>query len=439
MFRVTGSRTLSWRALAVGLAVPWRLLRQGRRQLTASEWRLVSVLGTANFIDSYDIALLGLALPQIQRGLGILETEVGALTAVIRLGVLPALLLTLLADAWGRRRLLLLTILGFTGATFVTAFSRSAGEFAALQFLARMFIVAEGMLAVVVIAEEIRARCRGWGIGVLSAFGTLGHGMASLLFALVDLLPYGWRALYALGVAPLLLVAWFRRSLRETHRFTLYQQTISGEPALRKTFAPLGKLVFAYPGRLIALCLALFPMAFTLDAALLFVSKTLQETHGYMPAQVTLLFLTVGIVAPTGNLLAGWVGDRWGRKRVLVCGILANGLGALAFYNLSGPWVPLAFGLTLLSLQIVSPLFAALGAELFPTSYRSTASGVRQVISTIGGACGLWVEGQLYAYFGSHTAAVTTLFVVLPIAPLIVWLFLPETANRELEEVAPEK
>jgi len=430
-------RHLVWSALTA----PWRILREGRRQLTAYEWRVVAVLGTANFIDSYDVAILGFALPQIQEGLGIEERAVGALTAIIRLGVLPAVLFTLLADSLGRRRLLLITILGFTGATFATAFSGDAAQFAALQFIARMFIVAEGMLAVVVIAEEIRARYRGWGIGVLSAFGTFGHGLASVIFAVVDYLPYGWRALYALGVLPLLLIAWFRRSLRETRRFVAYeeQQLVAQEAAWRQALAPVGRLVRMYPGRLVALCAALFPVAFTLDAALIFVSKTLQQVHGYAPGQVTLLFLTVGVTAPVGNIVAGWLGDRWGRKRVLVWAMLANGLSVAGFYNLSGVGVPLAFGVMLLSLQIVSPLFAALGAEVFPTSCRSTASGVRQVVTTIGGACGLWVEGQLYGYLGTHTAAITALLIALPIAPLIVWLFLPETANRELEEVAPEK
>ncbi|MCX8072672.1 MAG: MFS transporter [Candidatus Binatia bacterium] len=438
LLSVNGNR-ISRSVFVSALLAPWRILREGRRRLTAYEWRVVAVLGTANFVDSYDIAILGLALPQIQEGLGIAEDEVGGVTAAIRLGVLPALLFTWLADAFGRRRLLLLTILGFTLATFITAFAANATQFTGFQFVARMFIVAEGMLAVVVIAEEVRARYRGWGIGVLSAFGAFGHGLASVVFALVEVLPYGWRALYALGALPLLLLAWFRRSLRETRRFLTHREQVRAESAWRQGFLPVKHLVRMYPGRLVALCAALLPVAFTLDAALIFVSKTLQETHGYAPAQVTLLFLTVGIAAPVGNLVAGWLGDRFGRKRILLVALLSNVVGLLSFYNLSGPWVPLAFGVMLLSLQIVSPLFAALGAELFPTSYRSTASGVRQVVTTIGGAIGLWVEGYLYSYFGSHTAAISTLVLALPIAPVIVWLYLPETANRELEDVSPER
>ena len=37
--------------------------------------------------------------------------------------------------------------------------------------------------------------------------------------ALVDLLPFGWRALYFAGVVPLLVIAHLRRHMPETRRF----------------------------------------------------------------------------------------------------------------------------------------------------------------------------------------------------------------------------
>ena len=104
--------------------------------LTPRQWRVLSVMGAAGYVEHYDLALLALALPQIQTGLGVADADVGALIAIVRLGVMPALLLTVLADRLGRQRLLVATILGVTYCTFLTAFVRSAAEFAALQFLA---------------------------------------------------------------------------------------------------------------------------------------------------------------------------------------------------------------------------------------------------------------------------------------------------------------
>lgn len=407
--------------------------------LTARQWKVLGVVGAANLFANYGVGILGLALPQIQRDLGITEATVGSWIGLLRLGVIPAILFTVLADTVGRRLLLLLTILGFTLCTFLTAFTRDATQFTALQFLVRVFIAGEMMLGVVVIAEEFDADTRGWGIGMLGALGTLGHGVASIFFSVINVLPFGWRALYVVGALPLLLLAWFRRTLGETQRFEMHRETRALENGLRQALQPFRNLVRMYPRRMIALCAALVPFAFIIETALTFTSKFLQEVHHYSPANVALLTLTVGVLAPIGNVMAGRLADRFGRKPVMIVGLFANA-GALAFfYNTAGMWAPAAWGVTLLTLQVVLVLFAALGSELFPTSYRSTASGVREVVATLGAALGLWLEGTLYVLMGSHAAAITVMLVAAPIAPLVIGLSLPETAAQELEDISPEK
>jgi len=417
-----------------------RLLRLlGAPPLTDRQWRVLLALGVANLVDNYDGALLGMALPQIQAGLGVPEDAVGGLLAVVRLGVIPAVILTVLADRIGRRSLLLATIVGFTLFTFLTALATDATTFMAVQFVARSFIAAENILAIVVIAEEFDARSRGWGIGMLGALGAFGYGIASLMFSFVDLLPYGWRALYVVGVAPLLLLAWFRRSLDETARFTAHRAARRDGGGMAAVLQPLRNLIRMYPGRMLALGAAIVPFAFVTETAMFFASKFLQEVHGYAPRDVAVMYLTVGIFGLLGNIIAGRLGDRFGRKAVLVVGLLVLGAAAAGFYNLHGLLVPVCWGLMAMSVTMVVVLFAALGSELFPTSYRSTASGARAIIATLGAATGLWLEGILYSATGSHAAAITSMLVLVPVAPLVIALFLPETANRELEEIAPER
>ncbi len=407
--------------------------------LSRAHWRLLGVVGTANLFDNYALAIFGLALPQIQSGLGVAEGQVGALSAVVRLGVIPAFFVTMLADHIGRRVVLLVTILGFTTTTFLTGLVQDAYGFMALQVLARMFIATESMLAFVVIAEEFDADTRGWGIGMLGALGTLGHGLTALVFALVNYLPYGWRALYVLGGVPILLLPWLRRSLAETRRFEEHREARGHAGGAAEVFRPMRNLLRMYPGRMLALAAGLFPIAFVLETAVTFVSKTLQEQHGYSPGGVAALFLSVGIVAPIGNVVAGSLGDRFGRKPIMISSVLVNAVMVALFYNVSGMWIPLVWGFMLVTLAMILMLYAAIGNELFPTSYRSTASGVRQLVATLGASLGLFVEGLLYGVCGSHAAAITWMLVVTPIAPIVIAFFLPETANLELEEIAPEK
>ena len=260
--------------------IPLRFVRSPA-PLDARQWSLLGLLGLTLLINHYDFALLSLALPQIQAGLAVPEDRIGSVMASVRLGVVPAILLAFLADRVGRRRLLVATIMGFTLCTTLTAFARDAAEFAALQFGARMFIAAEEMLAIVVLAEELGAQSRGFGIGILSAFGALGFGAAALALALVEVLPFGWRALYLVGAVPLLWVAWLRRRMPETRRFEAEREARRGETGLAASLRPLRDLVRLYPRRMLALCAAIVPVALVTITAGGFVSKYLQDTQGW--------------------------------------------------------------------------------------------------------------------------------------------------------------
>lgn len=351
--------------------------------------------------------------------------------------MLPALALSVLADRIGRRQLLLFTIVAFTLCTFGTAFVRTPVEFAVLQFLARVFVYAEEMLAIVVVAEVLAPHARGWGIGLMVAFGALGHGLSALVFSAVDILPYGWRALYLVGIVPLLLLAWLRRSLEETERFraSAARRQADRQPWL----APLVSLFSRYPGRMLALAAAILPVAFAGGTAIQFQSKFLQSIHGYSPGEVSALFLMGGPLALTGGLLFGRASDRFGRRRVLSTAIAVNVLATIGFYNGAGLVVPLVWVFTIFTQFGIDVLFSALGSELFATSFRSTASGLRSIVATVAIAAGLAVEGSLYLLLGGHGQAITAMSWFALISPLILLLFVPETAGRVLEEIAPDE
>lgn len=405
--------------------------------ITQAQWVMLGALGATYLINSYDLGVLNLALPQIQESFQLSEEDVGKLAAVVRLGVLPALALNVLADRIGRRRLLLFTIVGFTLCTFLTSFVRTPVEFAVLQFFARTFVYAEEMLAIVVVTEVLAPHARGWGIGLMIAFGALGHGLSALAFSAVDVLPYGWRALYLVGIVPLLIIAWLRRSLEETERFRISAEKrgASSQPWL----APVRSLLERYPWRLAALSAALLPVAFASGTAIQFQSKFLQGAHGYSPGEVSFLFLMGGPLALTGGLLFGRASDRFGRRRVLSTAIVINVLATIGFYNGAGMLVPAVWVLTIFTQFGIEVLFSALGSELFATAYRSTASGMRSIVGTVAIAAGLAVEGTLYVALGGHGEAITAMAWFALAGPLVLLLFVPETAGRELEEIAPDE
>src|SRR5262252_2903244 len=111
---------------------------------TPRQWRVFLIASTAGFFDNYDLALLSLALEQIQAGLRISEQALGKLLSTIRLGYVFSLLVTPLADVFGRRRLLLYTVIAYTLFTGLSAIAPDASSFTLCQVLSRAFAGAEG-------------------------------------------------------------------------------------------------------------------------------------------------------------------------------------------------------------------------------------------------------------------------------------------------------
>lgn len=406
--------------------------------LTRRQWRVLGLIAAAAFFEQYDSYLFALALKQIQAGLNIAEAELGILGSVVRFGSLPAFFVALAADRLGRRRVLLFTILGYTLCTGATVFAFEPWTFVTFQFLARTFATAETLLAVVVIAEEFDPTVRGWGIGALGAIQSCGAGLAALLFSLVGHSEQGWRGLYLVGLGPLLILAYWRRALPETARFEAYflEQEKKGRPA--NFLRPVMNLFRMYPRRFVMMASVVFIVAVAEAAANLFAPKYLQDAHGWTPKAVGLMTFCGGAFAIIGNTFAGWFSDRVGRKRVTVAFLVGQVIFTLAYYNVASVVVVPVWILMIFSVLGVNVTLAAYGAELFPTSHRTTAAGTRLVVVTFGGSLGLALESFLYGLLGSHWTAISLLISLALLAPVVALVF-PETSGRSLEEIAPER
>ena len=412
--------------------VTW--LWPGLASIPTDHLRLLGIVSVASLFGQYDRAIMALALPQIQSSLGIGEGVVGVIGSIVRLGAMPALAVALAADRIGRRRALLLSILCYTATTGATALSRGATSFVALQFFSATFSHAALIIAVVVIAEEFEPEHRATGIGALFALHATGVGLAAILLPLVDVSAEGWRLLYAVGLAPLLLVAFWWRHLPETQRFEQLASTHSARGVLE----PLRALVRLHPGRL-ALVGAMVAFTAAGGAAADFLgAKYMQQELGWAPRDLTVLYLAGGLLGILGPIVAGRLSDGVGRRPTAIVFSTAMPICAIVFYHAAGAvavaaWVPLIF-----ALLGWETLLAAYGSELFPTSHRATAAGVRQAIGNICAAAGLAAESWLYPLTGSHWTAASLLVGLTFAVPLIIAVAAPETTGRRLEDIAPE-
>lgn len=400
----------------------------------ASHMRLIWLVGVAVLLGAYDLQIFGLASKQILAEFHRSENATGPTIALFRAGVFGALVLCLMADVIGRRRLLLFTILGMSLSTAATAFAPNYESFVALQFLMRVFSYTEDMLCIVVIAEEVEERTRGWSIGALGTLGTLGAGVAVAMFALVNILPFGWRAIYVFGAVPLLLLAWMRRGLPETRRF---MESAGSRPAHPlDAWRPMAGLLRTYPGRLGLLVLGVAPFAFGMAPALTLMPLFLQSERGFTPGMISAVLIGTGVVGLSASMWIGKLSDRIGRRPTLMAGM------ALTLAGLAG--IYLAEPLPLLTLAILVGVFGqiaigiqidAFSAELFPTAYRATSSAMRFMTGIVVGAIGLVLQGLVLAPWIGFGPSVLVLLLAAPLSIVGIY-FLPETAGRRLEDIS---
>src|SRR5579859_7483463 len=129
----------------------------GLTPLTSYQRRLFVFLSVATFFEGYDFLALAQILPNLRAEMGLSRDQGGALVGIIGLGSVAAYLLVRKADRWGRRRVLTLTIAGYTTFSLLTGLSPNALAFAALQLCARVFLIAEWAVTMIYAAEEYPA------------------------------------------------------------------------------------------------------------------------------------------------------------------------------------------------------------------------------------------------------------------------------------------
>jgi putative MFS transporter len=270
---------------------------------------------------------------------------------------------------------------------------------------------------------------------MLAVLGGLGFGLASGLYAAVDRLPFGWRALYAIGFAPVLLLPFLRRSLRETARFERHRRG-RGEVklALQSWLAPIRALRRTHPRRVAAVGLAGLLGAMGGIAFFQYTSYFVQAVHGWSPGQFTLLVIGGGLIGVCGNFLGGRGSDRFGRRRVgFWCLLFAPAFVAL-FYQGPALLLPIAWGLAVLCNTAGDLVIRALSAELFDTSHRGTAAGWLMLVQTLGWTGGLLGVGLATDTLQDLGNAVTWMALASLVAAFCV-LLVPETRQRELESI----
>ncbi len=131
-------------------------------------------------------------------------------------GTVGGLLFGSLADRYGRRPIMVITILIYSIFSGLTFFADSLWHVAILRFLVAVGVGGEWAVAASLVAEVFPARARAQASGIFHASSVLGTWMAAIAGMVVGA---HWRYAYLIGILPALLILWVRASVKEPEQW----------------------------------------------------------------------------------------------------------------------------------------------------------------------------------------------------------------------------
>ena len=361
---------------------------------------------------------------------GLSGTVLGVGLAIIRVASLGALPLCGLADRFGRRTMLLVTV--GVGLAFTVVASASPGYwwFVALFALGRPFLTATNGLAQVAAAEQTASPDRASAVALVVAGYGIGAGALAILHSLASG-TLGFRGLFAVALVPLVALPLIARSLREPDRFTIAR---AGD---MPSMPVLGAVAPRFRRRLAVVVALAFAVSVITGPADTFVFLYAQNIV-HLSGLVTAAMVAGAGVTGLGGLLAGrWLADHVGRRPTGALGMV--GIAVCGVVTYSGPKTLLVAGyvLGIFAGAFLGPAGGALLNELFPTSVRASVSGWWLVSGVVGAVVGLLLFGAVADIGNRFSLAADVIFLPVALAAALFWA-VPETRGREPEDLWPD-
>jgi MFS family permease len=406
-------------------------------------WLVVGALGTAWILDGLEVTLVGALSAALKdsRALGLNEAQIGLTASAYLTGaILGAVGFGRMADAFGRKRLFMVTVALYLVATLASGLSWNFASFLIFRFLTGAGIGGEYSAINSAIQELIPARRRGFtdlvingGYWIGAAIGALGTVV--LLNPHVLPVQLGWRVAFVIGAMLGLIVMAVRRFLPESPRWQMTHGRIAEAEAtviaieaqvsqaggkveppetasvIRLRVGQRGgwldiarTLLLTYPRRTFVGLSLMASQAFCYNAIFFTYALILGRFYGVPASQVGWFLLPFAVGNFLGPLLLGRLFDSFGR-RVMIAGtygisgllLAATGWlfaqGLLSAVEQTAAWTVIFF----FASAAASAGYLTVG-ESFPIEIRSAAISIFYAVGTgVGGVAAPAIFGKLIA------------------------------------------
>ncbi|AOJ71356.1 MULTISPECIES: MFS transporter [Burkholderia] len=388
-------------------------------------------------LDALDVQMFSLVIPAIIAEWSLSRTQAGFVGgATLVASAIGGWAAGMLSDRFGRVRTLQWTIAFFSVGTFLCAFATSYPQFVVLKTLQGLGFGGEWAAGAVLMAETIRAEHRGKAMGTVQSAWALGWAAAVLLYALAfSLMPaeLAWRAMFAVGLLPALLIVYVRRGIVEP------AANASGARAAPHAAAAPLVGIFARDTLRITLIGALLGVgAHGGYYALMTWLPTYLKAERHLSVLGTGGYLAVIIFAFfCGCVASAQLLDRIGRRRTILAFSACCVATVIAYLFLplgNAAMLVLGFPLGFFAAGIPASM-GALFNELYPRGTRGTGVGFCYNFGRVASAGFPVLVGHMSAGMPLGTAIGIDAAIAYSIVVVAV-LMLPETRGRTFDERA---
>ena len=214
------------------------------KELSSKERKTLAAAFGGWSVDALDFMVYTFVIPTLMAAWMMTKAEAGFIaTATLIISAIGGWMAGILADRFGRVKILQITILWFSVSTFLCGFTNSYEQLLFLRAVQGLGFGGEWAVGSVLIAEMMRAEHRGKAVGTMQSGWAVGWGLAAILFAVAfTIFPeeYAWRVMFWAGILPGLLVLYIRRNVPESEIFhkTREHTRNSGKSHFLEIFAP---------------------------------------------------------------------------------------------------------------------------------------------------------------------------------------------------------
>ncbi len=320
--------------------------------------------------DYYEVFLLTFLILPLRQEWGLTVAEAGWLFSAQLLSLaVGGIVFGWLADRYGRKPILVITIVIYALATFARAFAPDYATMMVLTIIGGLGIGGEYGVGQSLVSELMPKRSRGFWSGILYGGCFIGIMLAALVGGYVA--PWlGWRWTFAISGLPVLFAIYVRVASPES---PVWEKQAKQDRGAQDALAALASPSFVVP---FLKCLVMATVYFFAYYGIATFLPSYLVSQGLTVTKASWWLFFSGFAGLAGNILGSWLLDRVGRRWTLSILMLVATSAAIVlattWSTLLQSWLILVPFFVLFVGANGATVFGALFSEAFPTKLRTT-------------------------------------------------------------------